>query len=414
MLDILKILYYTIFNLINQMKGYQVKIYPNKEQKLLLDKNFGAVRWVYNQMIVINQKRYNRTGKGLSGYDMASYLPKLKKQYKWLAEVNSQSLQIACQQLDKAYTNFFKKKGGYPKFKKKNSRNLFSCITNCQLLEKHIKLPKLGLIKYRGGTKPNGVPKTFTISKDATGYYASIIFDNGKQTVAEKQEIHNVIGIDVGIKKFATLSNGIEINNPKYFLQTQKQLKKLQQKFSRQQKASKKRQQTKILIGKLHKRIANQRKDFNHKISNSILNMCENQTHIGIESLNIQGMMANHKLAKSIGDCGWYQFLNFLQYKAEAVGKHILKVETFFPSSKSCSACGVVNQALTLKDREWECKSCGIKHQRDKNASINIAMESVKNWFSKHQSREKISLEMILKNIKSSSLVEAEKLYLKV
>ncbi len=395
------------------MKGYNIKIYPNKEQKILLDKNFGAVRWTYNQMIVINQKKYHRTGKGISGYDMASYLPKLKKQYKWLSEVNSQSLQIACQQLDKGYTKFFKKQGGYPKFKKKNSKNSFSCITNCQLLEKHIKLPKLGLIKFRGGTKPQGVPKTFTISKDATGYYASIIFDNGKQEI-EMQPINDVIGIDVGIKDFATLSNGVVIPNQKFLLQSQKKLKKLQQKFSRQEKTSKKRQQTKILIARLHKKISNQRKDFNHKNSKSIVNMCENQTHIGVENLNIQGMMANHKLAKSIADCGWYQFLTYLKYKSADVGKYILEVGTFYPSSKACSSCGFINANLTLKDRQWTCSECKKYHLRDHNASINIAMEGVRNWWSNHQSRGKINLEMILQNIKLSSLVEADKSYLKV
>lgn len=112
------------------MKAFLIKLYPNKEQQIELDKNFGCVRWVYNQMIIINQKKYTRTGKGLSGYDMASYLPKLKKQYKWLTEANSQSLQIACQQLDKAYNKFFKKKGGYPNFKNKNGKQSFSCITN--------------------------------------------------------------------------------------------------------------------------------------------------------------------------------------------------------------------------------------------------------------------------------------------
>jgi putative transposase len=395
------------------MKGYNIKIYPNKEQKILLDKNFGAVRWTYNTMIIVNQKKYYRTGKGLSGYDMASYLPKLKKQYKWLAEVNSQSLQIVCQQLDKGYTRFFKKQGGYPNFKKKNGKNSFSCITNCQLLEKHIKLPKLGLIKFRGGTKPQGIPKTFTISKDATGYYASIIFDNGKQEV-QMQEINNVIGIDVGIKDFATLSNGVVIPNQKFLLQSQKKLKTLQQKFSRQQKTSKKRQQTKILIARLHKKIANQRKDFNHKNSKSIVDMCENQTHIATESLNIQGMMVNHKLAKSIADVAWSQFLNFLEYKAQSVGKYVLNVETFYPSSKTCSDCGVVNKSLTLAMRVWTCQECGKTHLRDFNASKNIAMESIRNWCSKHQSGEKINLEMVLQNIKSSSLVEADKLYLKV
>lgn len=395
------------------MKGYNIKIYPNKEQKILLDKNFGAVRWTYNQMIVINQKKYARTGKGVSGYDMQSYLPKLKKQYKWLTEVNSQSLQIVCQQLDKAYTKFFKKQGGYPKFKKKNGKNSFSCITSCQLLEKHIKLPKLGLIRFRGGTKPQGVPKTFTISKDATGYYASIIFDNGKQKV-NYQKINNVIGIDLGIKHFSTLSNGVKIQNNKFLLQSQDKLKKLQQKLARQEKTSKKRQQTKILIARLHKKIANQRKDFNHKNSKIILDMCDNQAHIGVENLSIQNMMKNHKLAKSIADCGWNQFLNFLEYKSAEVGKHVLKVGTFYPSSKACSSCGVVNTAITLTIREWECSNCLQRHDRDINASVNIAMESVRNWWSNHQSGDAINLELVLQNIRLSSVYEADKLYLKV
>jgi len=395
------------------MKAYKIKIYPNRAQQRALDANFGCCRFIYNKMIEINQKKYHRTGKGLSGYDMQGYLPKLKKQYPWLKEANAQSLQMVCHNLADAYNKFFQKKRGYPNFKKKNSNRSFSAITACQLMEAQIKLPKIGLVKFRGGKRLKGKAKTFTISKDATGYYVSILFDNGKQEIAP-QEVKNVLGVDLGIKDFVALSNNKKIKNLKIIKTHERALRKWQKALARRTKGSKKREQAKLMVGRINKKIANQRLDYAHKISRQIVNGCDNQTAIAIESLNVAGMMKNHKLAKSIADCGWYQFATFLKYKAADVGKRVIEIDRFYPSSKTCSSCGIVNGDLKLNDREWTCSSCESKHDRDLNAAINIAMEGARIYKvdRKFAGGENISLEEILKNISLSSLDEADNLFI--
>jgi putative transposase len=386
------------------MKAFKVKIYPNKAQQKALDANFGCCRFIYNKMIEINQKKYHRTGKGLSGYDMQSFLPKLKKQYPWLKEANSQSLQIVCHNLADAYSKFFQKKGGYPKFKKKGAKQSFSAITNCQLFENQIKLPKIKLIKFRGGKRPEGKTKGFTISKDATGYYVSILFDNGKKNIIE-QEVNNVLGIDLGIKDFATLSNGKKVKNINFTKCHARRLRKWQKALARRIKGSKKREQAKRMVSKIHKKIANQRLDFAHKISRQIVNSCDNQTAIAVESLAVSNMMKNHKLAKSIADCGWSQFGTFLKYKASDVGKQVIEIGRFYPSSKTCSSCGVVKENLTLAIREWQCNHCQTKHDRDLNAAINIAMEGARIYKAgrKLAGGEDISLDLILQSINQAA-----------
>ena len=356
-------------------KSYLIQLYPNKDQAILLDKNFGCARWIYNEMIRINQKVYHRTGKGLSSYEMSSYLPKLKKQYPWLKEVNSQSLQVVCHNLANAYNNFFKKKSRYPVFKKKNSINSFSTINNSSLLEKHIKLSKFGLIKYRGGDQPEGEVKNFTIKKNAGKYYASILVETVEE-LPEEKPINNILGIDLGIKDIAVTSSGDVIKAPKFFRKQKIRLREAQKNLSRCQKGSKRRAKARLIVAIIHAKIKNQRKDFNHKITRSLVNKSENQT-FAIEDLNVKGMMANHKLAGAIADSGWYQFKTFLKYKAAAVGKPVIGVGRFYPSSKTCSACGIVNKSLTLKQREWVCE-CGAKHHRDINAAINIASEAAR------------------------------------
>jgi len=393
------------------MKAFKVKIYPNKTQQLMIDGNFGCARFIYNKMIEINQKKYHRTGKSLSGYDMQAYLPKLKKQYPFLKEVNSQSLQIVCHNLAEAYSRFFQKKSGYPSFKKRGVGDSFSVITNCKLLDNEIKLPKVKKVKFRGGCRPTGKVKRFVVSKDATGYYCSILFDEGKKEIA-LEKVNNLVGVDVGIKDFAICSNKVIIKNPRYTEEFERKLKKAQQSLSRKQKGSKKRAQAKTRVAKIHKKISNKRMDFAHKISRQIVNSCDNQTAIAIESLTISGMMKNHNLAKSIADCGWSQFGNFLKYKAADVGKQVIEVGRFYPSSKTCSSCGVVNSDLKLSDRKWTCEGCKSEHDRDFNASLNIAMEGARTLKagSVLASGEDISLEIILKNIKESDLCEADNL----
>jgi putative transposase len=358
-------------------KGYLIRLYPNKAQSDLLGKHFGCCRWVYNHMIEINQKRYHRTGKGMSGYDMQNMLPKLKKQYPWLAEVNSQSLQIVCHNLAEAYNRFFKKVAKYPVFKKKRNGGSFTCINNSRIEGKHIRLPKLGMIRFRGGKPPTGIPKRFTIREKAGKFYASILFDDGME-LSPLVEPLVVLGIDLGLQNMITTSQGESCAPPCPLKQMKQNLREAQRSFSRCQITSKRRIRARLRVSRLHEKIANQRKDFSHKLSRALVADSENQA-FAVESLNIKGMLFNHNLASAIADCGWRQFLIFLKYKSRAVGKQIFEVDRFFPSSKTCSACGIVRESLSLSCRAWTCKYCGTVHDREINAAINIGQEAVRN-----------------------------------
>ncbi len=189
------------------LRGYTVKIYPNKTQEDLLSKYLGCCRWVYNHMIEINQKKYHRTGRGLSGYDMQNYLPKIKKQYPWLTEVGSQALQITCHNLAQAYNNFFKGRTRYPRFRKRGRKDTFTCINNSWIDEKHVRLPKLGKIRYRGGEMPAGKPRRFTIRERAGKYYCSILFKNPTRE-PELKAPEDILGIDLGLSDMVVTSNG--------------------------------------------------------------------------------------------------------------------------------------------------------------------------------------------------------------
>ncbi len=358
-------------------RGYKVKLYPTKAQAVLLDKHFGCARWVYNQMIVINQKKYHRTGKGLTGYEMSGYLPKLKKQYPWLAEVSASSLQFVCHNLADAYGKFFRKQAGYPRFKKRNGRGSFTNIGGSHLMEKHIQLPKLAKVKYRGGDRPEGKVRKFITSQRAGKYYTSVVIDTPAHE-PDAAEPSRILGIDLGLHDFIVTSDGQRIKPPKYLRKYQAALRRAQQTLARRKKGSNRKARARLAVAVLHEKIANKRKDFPHKTTRSLIDVAENQGY-GVEDLNIKGMMANHSLAKSIADSGWYQFLVFLKYKAAAVGKPVLEVNRWFPSSKACSACGIVNRTLTLSQREWTCGACGSSHDRDINAALNIALETARN-----------------------------------
>lgn len=359
------------------MRGYEIKLYPNKTQAQQIEREISCSRFIYNKMIEISQKKYHRTGKSLSGYDMQSYLPKLKKQFPWLKDVTAQQLQITCHNLADAYNRFFKKIAKYPKFKKKSYRGSYKVVSNARLLDTKIKLPKLGLVRYRGGTVPRGVLKSVTIKKKASGYYASVLFDT-KESIKEPNPFSSITGIDLGIKDYLICSNGDFVKNPKHLRTSEKRLEERQKRLSKSLKGSKKRNQRRKVLARTHEKIANQRKDFTHKVSRLLVDKCENQA-FALEDLNIRGMVKNHKLAKSISDASWGMFKTFLNYKATSSGKQVFTVDRFYPSSKTCSSCGIVNDSLVLSDREWTCKSCNTVHDRDLNAAINISKEAWRN-----------------------------------
>ena len=356
------------------LKAYKYRMYPNKEQEKLFFQHFGACRFVYNWSLENKIRAYESEGKSISRFTLNKMLPGLKSEHEWLKDVNSQSLQGATLNVDNAFTRFFREKKGFPKFKsRKNPVQSFSVPPHYNVnFETHkIKLPKIGWVKTKLHRKYQGVEKTATVSVTSTGkFYISILIDDEEEEVPVQQFDENTtLGIDLGIKDFAIVSNGEKIDNPRCLKKSLLQMKVMQRRLSRKQTGSNNRKKAKIVVSKLHEKIHNQRNDFQHKLSFRLV--CENQA-IALETLNVDGMLKNHTLAQHIADASWSSFVTQLEYKAQRLGKTILRIGQFEPSTKICSKCGYYNRDLTLADRDWVCPDCGSHHDRDINAAINI------------------------------------------
>lgn len=341
----------------------------------MLKKHFGCARWVYNWGLAKRIELWEKEKKSVSGMRLKAQLPAMKQaeETKWLSEVNAQSLQAAMRNLDSAYTRFFREKKGFPKFKSRRGRQSFQCPQRVvvDFEQRRLSIPKIAGLKFRDDRHFEGDIKTVTISRTPTGkYFASILVDNGKAEPKPKKRIReqDVVGIDLGIKHFLTLSTGDKIENPRQLKWSMRKLRRVQRQLSRKKKGSSNREKCRQKVALVHERVANQRRDFHHKLSTRLIR--ENQA-IAIENLNVIGMQQNTRLAQAISDAGWAQFIGMLEYKAHWTGKTILRIGRFEPSSKLCS-CGVINQTLTLSQRTWKCSNCGVEHDRDLLAANNI------------------------------------------
>ena len=365
------------------IKAYHFRLYPTLSQIPLLASSFGAVRYVYNTALSYRSKAYKRRKESISYYDSVKLLNILKKAKPWLRDAYSQSLQMALRNLDTAFTNFFRDPAsvGYPKFKKKTSAQSLQYPQKVKVnfQTAMIYFPKLGWVPCVFHRRFEGKIKTVTLAKETDGsYYVSILVENDcKAPAVIQQSVNNegdVLGIDMGVKELCTCSDGTVFENNRYLTKSEKRLKREQKKLSRKKKGSSNRNKQRIKVARVHKKIANQRKDVVEKATAEIAG--KSHAAVAVETLNVKGMQKNHHLAKCVSDASMSCFLTRLETKCRNSGKTFVKVDRWFPSSQICSVCGYVNKEIKdLKIREWECPVCHTRHGRDSNASLNIARE---------------------------------------
>lgn len=372
------------------VKGYKFEIYPNKEQIELLEKTFGCCRFVWNKALAEAKQEHEFY---IAHKDVNSIIPVLKPnvtgfgfvnkltwykanpEYQWLNEVNSVSLQQAMLHLGASYSEFFKKRKGYPKFKKKSNRQSFTLMNNSFRFKEgefYIAKSKEPLEVKFSRALPSA-PSSCVISKTPSGkYYVSFICEY----FPEKTNGSGKIGIDLGLKDFLVDSNGNRFTNPKYLEHKQKKLARYQRALSRKQKGSQNRNKSRLKVAKLHEDITNARNDFLHKLSRKLVN--ENQV-IGVEKLKVKNMVKNRRLAKAISSASWSRFCEMLNYKSrESQNCSIVYMDTYFPSTHTCNNTGLkLDYKLKLSQRTWKCPHCGEEHDRDLNAARNIRDEAL-------------------------------------
>ncbi len=359
-------------------KGIKLRIYPNKQQKQLINQTLGCCRLLYNRGLAMRRDAY--IGGGKIGYkETSAMLTALKQEemFFFLKDVDSIALQQSLRDLDKGFKNFFQKKAGYPSFKSKHHKfQSYRTINqggNIRIVGKSLKLPKLGYVKVRQSMEI-GTIRNVTIEQTPTGKYYAVLTVVFEPTPRENQG--GVIGIDVGIKEFYCDSNGTKVSNPRYLEESMKKLKREQRKLSKKKQGSHNRNKQRLVVAKLHEKTTNQRNDFLQKQSTMLIR--ENQT-ICIEDLHVKNMMKNPKLAQQISSVSWSKFFEMLTYKGAWYGNEVVKVSTWYPSSQTCSDCGYQNPLVkNLSVRTWKCPVCHRVHDRDQNASVNILKEGLK------------------------------------
>lgn len=366
-------------------RGFKYRIYPNESQRDHIARTFGCCRFVYNRALDVKKTAYSETGKSIATNDLIKMIPAWKRDpdTSWLAQADSMALQQSIRDLDRAYKNFFRRvreggKPGFPKFKsRRHARQSYRTNGGKVVDRKHIALPKLGTVRAKVSRPLQGRFMSVTVSLDAAGrYFATFLCTDvpSKDTTATDREV----GIDLGVKTLATLSDGTKIENPRGLERYERKLAREQRRLSRRKGARKSEKQSRRYlkqrkrVARIHAKIADARTDALHKVTTMLAD--ENQV-LCMEDLNAKGMMKNHHLAKAVTDASFGEFARLLEYKCAERGRSFVKIGRFYPSSKTCSACGHRLDTLPLSVRSWDCPACGAHHDRDVNAARNILTE---------------------------------------
>jgi putative transposase len=356
-----------------QKKAYKYRFNPTEEQKRLLAQTFGCVRYVYNWALRTRTDLYYQHGERWYYAQMSTALTALKMQddHKWLNNVSSVPTQQALRHLDKAFLNFFEGRAAYPAFRKKRNdqaaeytRSAFkwdgTSLTFAKMSEP--------LDIHWSRSLPEGAkPTTVTVTKDtAHRYFVSFVVEEDMKPLPVTPKM---VGLDLGLKSMVITSDGRMHGNPKFFHKDEKKLAKAQRRHAKKKKGSKNRAKARLNLARIHKRIADRRKDYQHKLSTQIIR--ENQV-VCIESLQVKNMVKNHSLAKAMSDVGWGEFVRQLEYKACWYERTLVRIDKFYPSSKRCFDCGHILDSLSLDVLFWECPECHTPHDRDINAAKNV------------------------------------------
>ncbi len=359
----------------NQMRAYKYRFYPTEEQKRILAQTFGCCRFVYNWGLNTRKTAY-ALGQKLFYNDLAAMLPNLKKQYPWLGEVSSVPIQQSLRHLDKGFKNFFEGRAKYPTFKKKRGNQSATYASNAFTWDGQIltlaKMDEPLAITFHRGLPKGCKPGSVTVTSDgANRYFVSMLVE---EEIKPLPLVNAQVGLDLGLKSMVILSTGEAVGNPKFAASDEKRLAKAQRRHSKKKKGSKNREKARRKVARVHARINDRRHDYQHKLSIRIIH--ENQV-ICVESLAVKNMVKNHCLAKAVSDVGWGEFVRQLDYKSQWYGRTLVKIDRWYPSSKTCHDCKQVVEDLPLDVREWVCPECGVWHDRDINAARNILAEGL-------------------------------------